>query len=43
MKLDVEGSEIEVVSDLILTGAFQHVDAVMTEWHPWLAGNSQRK
>ena len=26
------GSEVEVVPDMLLTGAFAHVDAVMVEW-----------
>ena len=43
MKMDIEGSEVEVLPDLALTGALQHVDAVMTEWHPGLAGSPERR
>ena len=33
MKLDIEGSELEAVPDLLLSGALQNVDKVFVEWH----------
>ena len=29
MKLDIEGSEVEVVEDLIMQGSLQHIDVIM--------------
>ena len=37
------GSEVEVVPDLLLTGAFAHIDATMVEWHERLAKSDDRK
>ena len=37
------GSEIEVVPDLLLTGAFAHIDFTMIEWHARLAKLEERK
>ena len=37
------GSEIEVVPDLLLTGAFAHIDFTMIEWHARLAKSEERK
>lgn len=33
MKIDIEGSEVDVVPDLIFSGALQHVSILMIEWH----------
>lgn len=33
MKLDVEGAEMEIVPDLLFTGALTHVDRLMVDWH----------
>ena len=33
MKLDIEGSEVDVVADLIFSGSFKHLDVAMIEWH----------
>ena len=33
MKMDIEGSEIEVISDLILRGSFQYIDSIHIEFH----------
>ena len=33
MKIKIEGSEIEVISDIIFTGGWQYLNKVMTEWH----------
>ena len=42
MKIDIEGSEVEVMPDLILSGAIGHVDLLSIEWHPRLAGRGRR-
>lgn len=34
MKMDIEGSELEVLTDLVATGSLQHVDLTMVEYHP---------
>lgn len=33
MKLDIEGSELEVLTDLIVSGALHHVDFAAVEYH----------
>ena len=33
MKLDIEGSELEVMPDLLLSGALRHVNGIHAEWH----------
>ena len=34
IKLDIEGSEVEVVSDLVLSGTLlHHVDLLFLQWH----------
>jgi len=33
MKLDVEGSELEIVADMIVTGALPLVNRTLVEWH----------
>ena len=35
VKVDVEGSELELLSDLLLTGALQHVNKVLVEYHTY--------
>jgi len=35
MKLDVEGKEMEVIPDLLLSGALAHVDTLHVDWHIW--------
>ena len=39
MKLDVEGLEIEILADLIHSGAIKHLDNVHIEFHPDLSEN----
>ncbi len=34
MKLDIEGSELEVLTDLVVTGALKELDLAMVEYHP---------
>ena len=33
MKMDIEGSELEVLTDLLVTGSLQHIDVTMAEIH----------
>jgi len=33
MKLDVEGKEMEVIPDLVLSGALAHIDTLHVDWH----------
>ena len=33
MKMDIEGSEVDVVPDLIFTGGLQLINSIMVEWH----------
>lgn len=33
MKMDIEGSEIDVLPDLIFTGSLQYINNIMIEWH----------
>ena len=42
MKMDIEGSEIEVMSDLLVSGAMNHIDLIIPEWHPQLASTKER-
>jgi len=34
MKLDIEGSELEVLTDLLVTGSLQHIDFISVDYHP---------
>ena len=43
MKLDIEGSEVDVVSDLIFNGGFQYINSIMVEWHKWKQTSTERK
>ena len=31
--LDIEGSELEVITDLVVSGALQHIDLALVEYH----------
>ncbi len=42
MKMDIEGSEVEVLPDLLFGGSLQHIDALMVEFHE-NAKNEARK
>jgi len=33
MKLDVEGNEMQVIPDLVLSGAIGHLDTLHVDWH----------
>ena len=43
MKMDIEGSEVDVMPDLIFTGGLQYINAIMVEWHERLEKLPQRK
>ena len=43
IKMDIEGSEVDVIPDLIFTGALQHINLLMIEWHERLEKLSARK
>ena len=43
MKMDIEGSEVDVMPDLILTGALQYINVIMVEWHGRLEHLEERK
>jgi len=34
MKLDVEGKELDIMPDLIVSGAIQYIDGIYVEYHP---------
>ena len=40
MKLDIEGSEVDVVSDLLFSGSLKNLDVTMIEWHHDLMNHS---
>ena len=42
MKMDIEGSELEVMTDLLLSGALSRVDLIFVEWHPSLSDRSRK-
>ena len=33
IKADIEGAELKILPDMIMTGALQHVDNLHMEWH----------
>ena len=43
MKMDIEGSEVDVIPDLIFSGGLEHINRIMVEWHPRLETSSRRK
>ena len=44
MKIDIEGSELDVVSDLLFSGSLRHVDVAIIEWHhPIMKDSVHRK
>ena len=43
MKMDIEGSEIDVIPDLIFTGGLQYINTIMVEWHARLEKLPERK
>ena len=44
MKIDIEGSELDVVSDLLFSGSLRHIDVAIIEWHhPIMKDSAHRK
>jgi len=43
MKMDIEGSEAEVLPDLMLSGAMNHIDTAFIEFHARLSKDQFRK
>ena len=43
MKMDIEGSEVDVIPDMLFTGGFQYVNTLMVEWHERLERLEERK
>ena len=43
MKMDIEGSEVDVIPDLIFSGGFQYIDTLMMEWHGRLQNIPERQ
>ena len=43
MKMDIEGSEVDVIPDMLFTGAFQYINTIMVEWHENLEQLEERK
>ena len=43
MKIDIEGSELELVPDLVLSGALRNVSKVFIEWHERNVKDRQRQ
>jgi hypothetical protein len=43
MKMDIEGSEIDVIPDLIFTGGLQYINGLMVEWHRRMEIDGKRK
>ena len=42
MKMDIEGSEVDVIPDLIFTGGLQFINSIMVEWHERLEKLTER-
>ena len=43
MKMDIEGSEVDVIPDMLFTGGFQYINTIMVEWHERLERLEERK
>jgi len=43
MKMDIEGSEVEVIEDLVMQGSLQYIDIMMVEFHDVLAQTEEKK
>ena len=42
MKMDIEGSEVDVLPDLLWSGAISHIDTALIEFHERLSKNQIR-
>jgi len=43
MKMDIEGSEVDVIPDLIYSGGLQYINILMIEWHERMQKLQERK
>ena len=43
MKMDIEGSEVDVMPDILFTGGLQYINDLMVEWHERLEKLDHRK
>ena len=43
MKIDIEGSEIETIPDILFSGGFEHINILMMEWHAFIQIKEERK
>ena len=43
MKMDIEGSEVEVLPDLLRQNSLENLDGLMIEYHIAIAKNPKRK
>ena len=43
MKMDIEGSEVDVMPDLIFSGGLQYIDSIILEWHERFEKSGKRK
>ena len=43
VKMDIEGSEVDVIPDLIFSGGLQYINIIMVEWHERLEKLPERK
>ena len=43
MKMDIEGSEVEVLPDLLRQKSLEHLDGLMIEYHIAITKNPKRK
>ena len=42
MKIDIEGSELDVIPDILFTGGLEYIDTMMVEWHAHLETQAER-
>ena len=43
VKMDIEGSEVDVIPDLIFNGGLAHTNLLLIEWHPRAERIAERK
>ena len=41
--MDIEGSEVDVMPDLLFTGELQYGNTLMLEWHEWMEILAERQ
>ena len=42
MKIDIEGSEMDVIPDILFTGGLEYINTLMVEWHAHLETQAER-